>query len=355
MELSDKLLRAFSEVINTPKNETKKKQNTPVYGTVVTNGIDVSVKIDGSTIATPATALVGVENGDRVDVIIQNHRAVITGNHTSPAITRFGDVYVTMSETGLIVGKLDEDEQPTGASILINPTTGEFQIVDTDGAILAKFGLNSQIGRSDRPHSVTTGTNFQIVDANGNIVATFGSTSDLKTLNADRVAVSRSDANGMVRVATTDGSGNEVASGAVLAALSSQRFGLYDNKHGGWIVYSEPDGIFRSRIKPIQLYSTAISPSRVDSDTYVNAHVTGLSSWSVVMAYCRVGSNYQYLTYIRGGPTEQYMSYYNNGRVIRGGFKVDWANNRFQLRCLLGNDSDYQYVTLYYVYGVVYN
>ena len=132
MELSDKLLRSFAEVIRSNKPK-EKKQNPSVMGTVVKNGVNVGVIIDGSTITTPAKTLVGVEDGDRVDVVIQNHKAVITGNHTNNAITRFGDVYITMSQDGVIVGKLDDQEQPTGASILIDPTTGVFRVVDADG------------------------------------------------------------------------------------------------------------------------------------------------------------------------------------------------------------------------------
>ena len=66
MNLSDKLLRSFSDIINTPKESTKRKQNTTVYGTVVKNENGVSVIIDGSTIATPASYLVDIEDGDRV-------------------------------------------------------------------------------------------------------------------------------------------------------------------------------------------------------------------------------------------------------------------------------------------------
>lgn len=349
MELSDKLLRSFAEVIRSNKPK-EKKQNPSVMGTVQKNGLSIAVIIDGSTIATPATTLVGVEDGDRVDVVIQNHKAVITGNHTNNAITRFGDVYITMSQDGVIVGKLDDQEQPTGASILIDPTTGVFRVVDADGYKLAEFGTTAQIGRDDTPHSITTDQDFRIIDANGNVLAVLGPLSKVKALD-----IEPDDGEyAILNVTAKDDQGNIAVSGRVTAAIGSRRFGLYDNRQETWLVYSDQSGNIYNRTTPIQLYSGSASPSVVsDTETYTNVNISNLSRWDVIFARARVGGTYQNLTFVRGMPAELFLTHYNNGRLIRGGFKVDWTNNRMQLRCVSGNSDDYQYVVLYSVYGIV--
>lgn len=355
MNISDKLLRSFSDIINTRNDTPKKKQNATVLGTVVKEGENVSVKIDGSDISTPAAALVGVDNGDRVDVLIENHKAIITANHTSPAITKFGDVYVTMSHDGVIVGKLDEDEQPTGASILIDPTTGEFRVVDADGTALAKFGQIAQIGREDRPHSITTESAFQIVDGSGNVLATFGGNTIIKALQSERVDIRpQNGEGGNVVVSSYDANGTLAASTRLHTNPTSGRGGLYDSMSGKWVIFAESNGDIKARITPVRLYSNAVHPRVISADeVYTNVPVPGLSQWSMVVAYCRVGLNYQFLTFVRGGPAESYMTSYSRSSNVttRGSFRADWTNNRMRIRGLQGDDVEI--ITLYNVYGLL--
>lgn len=158
MQLSDKLIQSFSEVIKSSAPK-EKKQNPTVMGTVTNTEGGVLVQIDGSTIKTPATTLVGVEVGDRVDVLIQNHRAVITGNRTAPAITRYGKTYTKLTDDGLIVGVLDDNDQPVGGYLLVNPNTGAFQVISPNGDVLASFGTTAAIG--------TTGDNQVVIQNDG--------------------------------------------------------------------------------------------------------------------------------------------------------------------------------------------
>ncbi|MCR0614439.1 tail fiber domain-containing protein [[Clostridium] innocuum] len=82
MKLSNDLISQF--VKTTADNDTTKKETT-VYGTVVKQGSNVFVKLDGSELLTPASSTTVVKNGERVTVMIKNHTAVITGNISSPA------------------------------------------------------------------------------------------------------------------------------------------------------------------------------------------------------------------------------------------------------------------------------
>lgn len=173
MELSEKLLRSFSDIIKSSAPK-EKKQNPTVMGTVTDTEGGVFVQIDGSTIKTPAVTLVGVEVGDRVDVLIQNHRAVITGNRTAPAITRYGKTYTKLTDDGLIVGVLDDNDQPTGIYLLVhpddeNPENVGFKVIDPvkkalapndpDAGVLASFGTVATIGEK--------GDNQVVIQSNG--------------------------------------------------------------------------------------------------------------------------------------------------------------------------------------------
>lgn len=75
----------ISQFVKTTMDKTEVKKETTVYGTVIFNDDATYVKIDGSDILTPVESTVTVKNGERVSVMISNHKAVITGNHTDPS------------------------------------------------------------------------------------------------------------------------------------------------------------------------------------------------------------------------------------------------------------------------------
>ena len=82
MALSSDLISQFVKVT---KDETKKKAEATLYGTVVKNGESVNVQLDGSSVLTPVSTTTNVKNGERVTVLIKDHTAIITGNMSSPA------------------------------------------------------------------------------------------------------------------------------------------------------------------------------------------------------------------------------------------------------------------------------
>ena len=82
MSLDKKVIKDFVAAVN-KKEETKTP--TILTGTVHREDGTVSVKIDGSESLTPVSTVINVEDGERVTVIIENHKAMITGNLSSPA------------------------------------------------------------------------------------------------------------------------------------------------------------------------------------------------------------------------------------------------------------------------------
>ena len=82
MTLSKSLLKEFARVMASP-NRTKNKQST-VYGTIIKSNNENYVRFDGASIDTPVAMASGANNGDRVVVMIKDHKAVVTGNVTAP-------------------------------------------------------------------------------------------------------------------------------------------------------------------------------------------------------------------------------------------------------------------------------
>lgn len=88
MALSSDLISQFVKVT---KDETKKKTETTLYGTVVKNDDSINVQLDGSSVLTPVSTTTNVKDGERVTVLIKDHTAIITGNVSSPS-ARTGEV-----------------------------------------------------------------------------------------------------------------------------------------------------------------------------------------------------------------------------------------------------------------------
>lgn len=84
MPLSENLKDQFAKMVNA--GNSKENTDNTVYGTVkVYSDGTKAVVLDGSNIATPFETVTDAEDGDRVTVTIRNHKAVVTGNLSSPA------------------------------------------------------------------------------------------------------------------------------------------------------------------------------------------------------------------------------------------------------------------------------
>lgn len=102
MSLPSNLISEFVRITNDNK---KPKTESTAYGTIVKDGSNTYVKLDGSDILTPTTTTADAQNGERVTVLIKNHTATVTGNISSPA-ARTGDVQQLGEDNIAINGKL---------------------------------------------------------------------------------------------------------------------------------------------------------------------------------------------------------------------------------------------------------
>ena len=85
MDLNSILISEFAKITN--DNKETVNEGSTVYGTYRVDGDGAYVQIDGSDTRTPVATTSEARNGDRVTVLIKNHRAIITGNLTDPSTT----------------------------------------------------------------------------------------------------------------------------------------------------------------------------------------------------------------------------------------------------------------------------
>ena len=105
MDLNSILISEFAKITN--DNKEIINEGATVYGTYRVDGDGAYVQIDGSDTRTPVATTSEARNGDRVTVLIKNHRAIITGNLTDPSAS--GKTVENLSEVvGNIPGFIDE-------------------------------------------------------------------------------------------------------------------------------------------------------------------------------------------------------------------------------------------------------
>lgn len=88
MALSSDLVAQFTKVTNDSKRESN---DGALNGTIIKYDDLLYVRLDGSNEITPIARTVEVAEGDRVQVAIKNHTAVVTGNITDPSLGEQSD------------------------------------------------------------------------------------------------------------------------------------------------------------------------------------------------------------------------------------------------------------------------
>ena len=160
MDLNSILVSEFAKITN--DNTETINNGTTLYGTYRTQGGRSYVQIDGSDILTPSVTTSEARNGDRVTVLIKNHRAIITGNLTDPSAST-----TTVEEVKETVEFLD-----SGITDLKNTVTSMDEIIDT--------------------------VNWKYTDESGNLITLSGKIEEV----LGEVSDANSNANNAAKVAT---------------------------------------------------------------------------------------------------------------------------------------------------------
>lgn len=143
MQINENLLKNFVKAMNVQKDkETRLYYGTIVDVTTINDERIAYVHLDGSEpdMRTPVVEGTEVMKDDRVVVTIENHKAVVISNITSPASARTAKNYMdlvegeTEEESGLKIGYLDSDINQY--NVLITPVGMYFRNGDN---VLAKY------------------------------------------------------------------------------------------------------------------------------------------------------------------------------------------------------------------------
>lgn len=158
MPLSSDLVSQFAKV--TDDSKVVHKENR-LRGTIVRNGDDLCVRIDGSNVDTPVAkadingsmitkdadgnsitndTTVDLSEGDRVEVEIKNHTAVVTGNMTNPSlgVVEADGFRSEISQTAKEI-RLEVQELANGLSSSIDIQAGQIESLVQQGSEFSKF------------------------------------------------------------------------------------------------------------------------------------------------------------------------------------------------------------------------
>ena len=122
MALSHEVVSQFAKLID---NKPKKDDGVTIKGTYkIINDVEY-VQLDGSDILTPVESTVEAKTGERVQVLIKDHFAIVTGNISSPAARSkdVKDLTDTVDEQGNTIKQMDNSIIQQGNSIIQMNTT----------------------------------------------------------------------------------------------------------------------------------------------------------------------------------------------------------------------------------------
>ena len=125
MDLSRSILKDFAKTVAIPEKSDKRLF---ARGTAKIIDDQKYVQLDGSEYLTPISELSDVQNGDRIFVTVENHRATVLGNFTYP-IPRTA---ITAKERAEISVKYDEVDQEVGKYNYVKTETLEAEYVKTE-------------------------------------------------------------------------------------------------------------------------------------------------------------------------------------------------------------------------------
>jgi hypothetical protein len=117
MALSHEVISQFAKLVD---NKPKKDEGVTVKGIYKIIGDIEYVQLDGSDVLTPVESTVEAKTGERVQVLIKDHFATVTGNISSPAARGkdVKDLADTVDEQGNTIQQMDNTIIQQGNSII---------------------------------------------------------------------------------------------------------------------------------------------------------------------------------------------------------------------------------------------
>ena len=156
MGLSSELASQFAKVTNDSSRNTN---GTKLYGTIAMLGEVPHVKLDGTEELTPISRTVEVAEGDRVEVMIANHSATVTGNLTDPSIgiMRAGNLESKITQTAeQIQLQVSDLEKNLDSKITQTATEIRSEVSDLDGRFSENITTVENGIRNDMANSLAS-------------------------------------------------------------------------------------------------------------------------------------------------------------------------------------------------------
>ena len=156
MSLSSELASQFAKVTNDTNRNTN---GTKLHGTITMLGEVPHVKLDGTEELTPISRTVEVAEGDRVEVMIANHSATVTGNLTDPSIgiMRAGALESSITQTAEQIQLQGSDlEKNLDSKITQTATEIRSEVSDLDGRFSENITTVENSIRNDMTNSLAS-------------------------------------------------------------------------------------------------------------------------------------------------------------------------------------------------------
>lgn len=156
MGLSSELASQFAKVTN---DSSRNINGTKLYGTIAMLGEVPHVKLDGTEELTPISRTVEVAEGDRVEVMIANHSATVTGNLTDPSIgiVRAGNLESKITQTAeQIQLQVSDLEKNLDSKITQTATEIRSEVSDLDGRFSENITTVENGIRNDMTNSLAS-------------------------------------------------------------------------------------------------------------------------------------------------------------------------------------------------------
>lgn len=178
MALSNDLLSQFAKKVTDTK---KPVAETTVYGTVVEYEGSNYVRLDGSDMLTPMSTTADAQPGERVTILIKNHKATVTGNVSSPS-ARIGSVEEINGKLKISIEELEATKATIENLDATYATIESLEAVDAKIENLDVENLDAKYAKIEDLEAVDA--KIENLDVE-NLDAKYAKITDLDTVNAD--------------------------------------------------------------------------------------------------------------------------------------------------------------------------
>ena len=191
----------------------------------------------------------------------------------------------------------------------------------------------------------------------GNSQLHIGSDIYLNSNNAFKkdITVEKSSSWDVPRVIVTqnDENNNLTAKGALTSTYGGN-FGLYDQKHQKWLIRSDSSSrmVFGMPMYIQTIYNTKLTAPSTQN-TWAEASVPNIANYNIILMRCECFNCRQLLVFCRNFGTGALYLTDNASTYVRGGYRIDWTNNKVGVQWLNGTTTTASTVYIQQVYGIV--